>query len=216
MNKRFFYIAAFLTVMVAAIGAFIVAGNIVAHSDPSLKRQVVNVPIEPGDEAASEDLPGPFWGAFSASARHDVPRPFRSVTVKDAQGAPFRLPDDLAGRYTLVNFWALWCAPCIDELPSLDRLRSARDREMFDVILVSLDYPSDMDVHRSRMARVGLDGISTYFAQDQDVWDVFSLEGLPMTLILNGAGEIIYTLAGDADWDSAAAHEAIDDLLEQP
>ena len=74
--------------------------------------------------AAADPAP-PLLGAFGENFTlldPPVPTPLEAFT--DLAGNPVRLAD-LKGRVVLLNFWATWCAPCVREMPSLDRLQAA-------------------------------------------------------------------------------------------
>ncbi len=61
-----------------------------------------------------------------------------------ADGAPVSLADQ-RGRVVLINFWATWCKPCVEELPYFERLHEAFDGEKLRVVLVSLDFERDLE-----------------------------------------------------------------------
>ena len=60
------------------------------------------------------------------------------VAYSDADGGEVRL-SDYRGQVILVNFWATWCGPCVEEMPALDRLQGELGGEDFQVVTVSLD-----------------------------------------------------------------------------
>jgi thiol-disulfide isomerase/thioredoxin len=51
------------------------------------------------------------------------------------------------GKTYVVNFWATWCAPCVKELPAFEKLQSAYKNKNVEVILVSLDFPTQVESH---------------------------------------------------------------------
>ncbi|MCW5580427.1 MAG: TlpA family protein disulfide reductase [Luteimonas sp.] len=74
-----------------------------------------------------------------AVARRGEPLPAVEVTALD--GGPVRLPDDFAGRPLLVNVWASWCGPCIEDMPELDRFSREQGVNGTQVLGLALDDP---------------------------------------------------------------------------
>ncbi len=145
--------------------------------------------------------------AFNGSARPFVflkePRAVQIGPFADAEGKPVTL-ERYRGKVLLVNFWATWCAPCIHEMPTLDRLQAALGGAGFAVLTVSLD--------RKGMAAVGP------FWEEQRYkhlpilldsrWKTarrLGVSGLPATFLLDRKGRIVGYLIGPAEWDSPEA-----------
>ena len=69
------------------------------------------------------------------------PKPLPELAFNDADDKPLKLAD-YKGKIVLLNFWATWCAPCVKEMPSLDRLQAEMGKDKFVVLPLSLDGPS--------------------------------------------------------------------------
>ena len=159
--------------------------------------------------------PGPKRAAQAGTeppAFNGTARPFvflkKARTVQfgpfaDAEGKPVTL-DRYRGKVLLVNFWATWCAPCIHEMPTLDRLQKALGGADFAVLTVSLD--------RKGMAAVGP------FWEEQGYrhlpilldsrWKTarrLGVSGLPATFLLDRRHRVLGYLLGPAEWDSPQA-----------
>ncbi|HET8726563.1 MAG TPA: TlpA disulfide reductase family protein, partial [Alphaproteobacteria bacterium] len=74
-------------------------------------------------------------GGFETAGR---PEPAPDISFSDAAGNSLTF-DDLRGRVVLVNLWATWCAPCVEEMPSLDRLQARLGGDDFLVLPLSVD-----------------------------------------------------------------------------
>ena len=61
-----------------------------------------------------------------------------AFTVATVEGAPVSLAD-YAGKVVLLNVWATWCPPCLDEMPSMQRLYEELDDESFEIVAISID-----------------------------------------------------------------------------
>ena len=89
--------------------------------------------------------PGLITGAMARFKPTVPPKPMPDLEFLDADDKPLRLAD-LTGKARLINLWATWCAPCVKEMPSLDRLQAALPRDKFIVLPISLDGPSKAKV----------------------------------------------------------------------
>ena len=139
------------------------------------------------------------------------------------RGAPlqkFEGPEgatDLAafkGRAVLVNFWATWCAPCLEELPSLDALKAARAGEDFDVVAIAAD-PRGAEVARDYLERLKVAHLDLYV--DQNLRLASAIGGanvLPASILFDARGNEVGRLYGAADWASPEALRLIDAAIE--
>ncbi len=94
----------------------------------------------------------------------------------------------------LVNVWATWCLPCHEELPALVRLREEWREGGFELILVSADFPSDVDDVREFLGRHGVD-FRTYLKVGDDMVFVETLEPdwsgrLPASFVFDARGRL--------------------------
>jgi cytochrome c biogenesis protein CcmG/thiol:disulfide interchange protein DsbE len=101
------------------------------------------------------------------------------------------------GRVVLVNFWATWCKPCEDEMPSMERLYRELAPEGFELVAVSVDEdPEDVVAFRSRM------GVSFPIALDpsQDVSRKYQTTGFPESLLVGPDGVVLERYVGPREW----------------
>ncbi|MET4683826.1 TlpA family protein disulfide reductase [Brevundimonas faecalis] len=140
------------------------------------------------------------------------PSPAPDYVFKDAAGRDVRFAD-FAGKVTVVNLWATWCAPCKIEMPTLAALAEHyKDREDFAVVTVSMDVEKTAGEARAFIARnAPLD-----FYIDPKFQLAFEFPGkgaMPQTLVLDRKGQVRAVVVGEADWASAEAKALFDDLL---
>ena len=135
------------------------------------------------------------------------------VTLKNPRPAPdyaFSGPSgkslvfgDFRGKVVLLNFWATWCPPCLEEMPSLDRLQGRLGGDRFEVLALSLD--DSRYIVNKFFAEFGIDHLAIYMDIGENAMQVFAVGGLPTSLIIGPEGNLLGGLAGPAEWDSAEA-----------
>lgn len=101
------------------------------------------------------------------------------------------------GKVVLLNFWASWCAPCIQETPALVQLH--HDRPDLQIIGVSIDTDSDAYQHFLKRFRVD---IPTVMDPDQKAAKLYHTDGWPETYIIDRNGVIRRKVVGDPDWSN--------------
>ena len=152
----------------------------------------------PAGEAPT--LQGPFADNFTLL---DPPVPAPPESFQDLDGAPVRLAD-FGGRVVLLNFWATWCAPCIREMPSLDRLQAALGDEGLSVVAVSIDRAGGKVV-APFAEKLGLEHLGLYLDPKSKFSRTFGLSGLPATFLIDAEGRLVGGMNGPAEWDSPDA-----------
>ena len=121
-----------LLVALAAGVLGIVAGLAVNGPGPLLRTKLGQRALQGAMDAVAPPAPE---GLEVAVRGGPVPR----ITLPGLDGAPRTLPDDFAGRPVLVNLWASWCGPCIEEMPELDRYAAAQGAQGVQVLGIALD-----------------------------------------------------------------------------
>lgn len=134
---------------------------------------------------------------------HDAPREILSPPFVDGAGRDLTL-DDFRGRVVLLNIWATWCAPCREEMPTLDRLQAQLGGDDFHVLPLSIDRAGLSPVQRF-YEEIGIEHLGQYLAEDIRAMLAFAVIGLPTTLLIDRRGRERGRLMGPAEWDSAEA-----------
>jgi len=132
------------------------------------------------------------------------------MTFRDPSGATLDL--DALDVPVLINLWATWCAPCVTEMPQLDRLAAQLDGEV-RVITISQDVRG-AEVVKPFFAQRGFAQLEPWLDPDADLSAQFSPEGaLPLTILFDARGREVLRVAGGYEWDSPAAIALVRDSL---
>jgi thiol-disulfide isomerase/thioredoxin len=150
-------------------------------------------------------------GEVAALTMATAPLRLPDLAFEDADGKPRKL-SDWRGRTVLVNLWATWCVPCRKEMPALEGLQTRLGGPNFEVVAINIDTrdpekPKNFlkDAHLSRLG---------YFSDEkakvfQDLKAIGRALGMPTSVLVDGQGCEIATIAGPADWDSDDAIKLI-------
>lgn len=123
-------------------------------------------------------------------------------------------PVDLAalrGQVVVLNFWATWCAPCVAEMPSLERLHRALGPEGLAVVTVSVD--EDEAQLRAFVERHSLTLPVLIDPGGRAAAGAFHAVRYPQTFVLDRSGRLVRRYAGPARWDTPAALDHFRSLL---
>jgi thiol-disulfide isomerase/thioredoxin len=135
--------------------------------------------------------------------------PAPALALKDLGGRDHRLAD-YKGRVVLVNFWATWCAPCRDEMPSIQRLGDKLAGRPFVVLAVNLDEPESRI--RKFLSEVKLD-FPVLLDAGRRVARAWNARILPASYIVGPDGRVRYTVVGEIHWDHEHIVSRITELL---
>jgi thiol-disulfide isomerase/thioredoxin len=161
---------------------------------------------------------GPLYGSnpgagdpFTALGVTRMPRaPVAAFDLKALDGASLGTRH-LAGKVVLLNFWATWCGPCKEEMPSLARLQSQFDSEQVRVVTVTTDmYPEGI---KQFLNHLGIH-LPVLLDEDEELSRRFMVRGLPTTVVIGQDGHAIGRAVGPRAWDSRQSIELVRQILE--
>jgi len=140
---------------------------------------------------------------------------------ESAPATPFLAPDGgpatlsgFRGKPLLVNLWATWCAPCVKEMPTLDKLAQARAND-FQLVVISQDMAGKTAVDPF-FAQNRFVALKPYLDKQNVLMMDLGLDTLPVTIFYDAKGKEQWRVAGGMDWESDRARKLIDDTLRAP
>ena len=123
-----------------------------------------------------------------------------ALTLIDPAGARLELAS-LKGRPVLVNLWATWCAPCVAELPALDKLAATLDGKV-KVLTVNQDSGEPQKAGEFLKQR-GVTRLEPWLDPKNDLAFAFGAETLPITVLYDSQGREVWRIAGPKEWGDA-------------
>jgi len=130
-----------------------------------------------------------------------------AMTLRDAQGNTLDL-QSLKGNPLLLNLWATWCAPCIAELPTLDKLARTREGRL-RVLTVSQDMAKTDKVAPFLKER-GLDRLEAWLDPEAGLTFELGVPTLPTTILYDDEGHEVWRYVGENDWSGKEAEALLE------
>ena len=162
--------------------------------------------VPPSASGQSEDLE---FSLTSVYGKPEAPQ----LELPGVDGERYQLAA-YQGSVVLVNFWATWCAPCIHEMPTLQKLREMLKGQRFEVLAVNLG-------EEEARIRAFLDKFTPklefpiLLAHDQSIMQTWKIQGLPLSYLVDNQGRWAYQALGPRDFGHPHIVSRIKDLLEE-
>jgi len=198
-----------ITIGAVLIGAVI--GFAGVYGIGGLKRSAAGDPACRGAVDVARRLAPLAHGEVAALTMATVPLRLPDLAFEDAEGRPKKL-SDWRGRTVLVNLWATWCLPCRKEMPALENLQTRLGGPNFEVVAVNIDT-RDPEKPKNFLKEANLTRLGYFSDQKakvfQDLKAIGRALGMPTSVLVDGEGCEIATIAGPAEWDSEDAVKLI-------
>lgn len=131
-------------------------------------------------------------------------------TLNDLAGRPVQL-SSLKGKVVLLNFWATWCPPCREEVPSMVRLNQAMQGKPFQMLAVSIDEGGKGAVEA--FFKKGGAALPALLDTDGKIARLYGTTGVPETFVIDGKGVILKKVIGPMDWSAPEVLAALNDVI---
>jgi thiol-disulfide isomerase/thioredoxin len=154
----------------------------------------------PGEPSSAAGGRPPISGTVKNFIPTDPGRPAPIDRFYDADGHEVSF-FDFGGKVVLLNLWATWCVPCLQELPSLDRLQAQLGGADFQVVALSVDRRG-VEAVRPYFAKLKIANLPIYVEPKNQLATALGLEVLPSTIIIDPHGVMLGRMIGAAQWDA--------------
>lgn len=153
--------------------------------------------------------------AFASSAEAPIKKwagkPTPALVLPDLSGRTVDLRD-YRGKVVVVNFWATWCEPCREEMPSLQRLRARMSGKPLEVLTVNYgEWPQRIEPYMKK-EKIELTVLLDTQKEAARDWNA---GGLPITFLVDAKGDVRYWVFGERDWSQGEPLRLVESLVEE-
>lgn len=161
--------------------------------------------------AASKVYAPPLEGEMTRLTVYNPPVKIPDVLLS-ADGKGLTNISEFKTKLVVVNLWATWCPPCVEELPSLNALQLAMKDDSFEVVTISIDTLKPSAV-KKYMDDNNLKALTPYMDINQGAqrWEVLKgVAGVPVTLILDPQSRVLARFEANTDWNGPEARKVLE------
>ena len=130
---------------------------------------------------------------------HKDPKVYDNVIFLDKKDKRINL-NEFNGNLILLNFWATWCEPCKEEMPSLDRLQINEDLSYLKVFVINISKESINKIDNF-FNDLNIKNLEPYFDAPTTLAKTFSLRGVPTSILIDKKGKEFARIIGSIDFD---------------
>ena len=127
------------------------------------------------------------------------PKTYKNVTFMDINQKIVNL-DDFRGKLIILNFWATWCAPCKEEMPSLDELQTNTKLNNLKIFPINIGQ-EDASKSKIFFKELNIKNLDIYIDAPITLAKKFSLRGVPTTILFNKEGKEFARIMGSIDFN---------------
>ena len=130
---------------------------------------------------------------------HKIPKIYDNVIFLDDADEEINIKN-LDSELIILKFWATWCEPCKEEMPSLNRLQANQKLKNLKIYPINIGKENLKKV-KSFFTELDINNLEPYFDNPSTLAKTFSLRGLPTTILLNSKGEEFARIIGSINFD---------------
>ena len=124
---------------------------------------------------------------------------YENVVFKDINNEDINL-ETFRGKLVMLNFWATWCLPCIEEMPLLDSLQSNNSLNNLKILPINISQENLKKI-KSFYKRLDIKNLDIYYAPSTKIASKFSLRGIPTSILINKDGKEFARIIGVIDFN---------------
>ena len=126
----------------------------------------------------------------------DKPKTYKEIIFQDRDGSIINLKKINSDKIYIFNFWATWCAPCKEEMPSLDKLHAKDGIFVFPINLEDKNLKKTDKFYDD----LNIANLNVYFDEGLKLTKAFSIRGVPTTIIFNKNKDEVARIKGSVDF----------------
>ena len=131
---------------------------------------------------------------------HKDPKKLEKINFKNINNEIINLKK-FENSLVIINFWATWCAPCLEEMPSLDRLQANPSFKNLQIVPINVGR-DNVEKSKNFFKKLNINNLGIYFDKDMELANKFLLRGLPTTVFINKKGEEFARVIGFINFDN--------------
>ena len=126
------------------------------------------------------------------------PKSYKNITFRDINNKSVNLKN-FKNKLIILNFWATWCAPCVEEMPSLDFLQSHKKLNNLKIFPINIGQ-EDLLKSKIFFRKLKIKNLDIYFDHTVNLSKKFLLRGVPTTILINKEGKEFARIVGSIDF----------------
>jgi len=142
----------------------------------------------------AEELPG-----IKNIVIHKAPKTYDNVIFLNKKGQKINI-NEYKGNLLILNFWATWCEPCKEEMPSLDNLQSYPELNKIKIFAINIGK-ENLEKVNEFFINLNIKNFEPYFDSPVTLAKTFSLRGVPTSILINKKGQEFARIIGSIDFE---------------
>ena len=142
----------------------------------------------------AEELPG-----IKNIVIHKIPKSYDNVIFLDKNDQKINI-NEYKGNFLILNFWAVWCEPCKEEMPSLDKLQANPELDKIKIFAINIGKET-LDKVNKFFVDLNIKNFEPYFDPPTTLAKKFSLRGVPTSILINKEGQEFARIMGSIDFE---------------